>query len=34
MLRAIALANIEYGLRLRGHSASDQRVRATSSATS
>ncbi|MBU1237981.1 MAG: phosphate ABC transporter ATP-binding protein [Gammaproteobacteria bacterium] len=29
MLRATALANIEYGLRLRGHSAVEQRERAT-----
>jgi len=28
MLRATALANIEYGLRLRGHSATEQRKRA------
>jgi tungstate transport system ATP-binding protein len=29
MLRATVLANIEYGLRLRGHSATEQRERAT-----
>ena len=29
MLRATALANIEYGLRLRGHNVADQRERAT-----